>query len=101
MIEEEQKKERVNLLIENHCSNEEEAIAYDEENFFMELDCRMDVAYKHIAERVVDEGLFGDIPENLVNYIDYEAIGHDLKCGGDFVVIESVETDLIFVWANR
>lgn len=27
---------------------------------------------------VVDEGLWGEIPDNLVNYIDYEAIGRDI-----------------------
>jgi len=103
MIEEEQQKERVSLLVENHCSNEEEAIDFDENNFFMELDCHINDAYEQIAERMVDDGLYGEIPENLTHYIDYEAIGRDLKCGGDFVVIESVEgrTALIFVWYNR
>lgn len=33
---------------------------------------------KELAEQFVDEGLFGDIPEHLTNYIDYDAIANDL-----------------------
>lgn len=31
-----------------------------------------------LAEQFVDEGLFGDIPERLQNYLDYDAIARDL-----------------------
>ena len=33
---------------------------------------------KELAEQFVDEGLFGDIPEHLANYIDMDAIAFDL-----------------------
>ena len=33
---------------------------------------------KELAERFVDEGLFGEIPEHLQHYIDYDAIARDL-----------------------
>ncbi len=33
---------------------------------------------KELAERFVDDGYFGDIPESLQFYIDYEAIARDL-----------------------
>lgn len=35
---------------------------------------------------VVDEGLFGEVPESLLNYLDYEAIGRDWRIneGGSF-----------------
>lgn len=33
---------------------------------------------RELAEQFVDEGLFGAIPEHLANYIDYDAIAHDL-----------------------
>lgn len=33
---------------------------------------------RELAEQFVDEGLFGDIPENLQFYIDYDAIARDL-----------------------
>ena len=35
--------------------------------------------YTELAEQFCDEGLFGDIPEHLTNYIDYEAMGRDLR----------------------
>jgi len=34
---------------------------------------------KDLAEQFVDEGLYGEIPEALQNYIDYEAIACDLR----------------------
>ena len=34
---------------------------------------------KEFAEQFVDEGLFGDIPEHLENYIDMDAIAADLR----------------------
>tara|TARA_R110002074_G_scaffold148393_1_gene299702 strand:+ start:86 stop:607 length:522 start_codon:yes stop_codon:yes gene_type:complete len=33
---------------------------------------------RELAEQFVDEGLFGDIPNHLENYIDYDAIARDL-----------------------
>ncbi|NQW11773.1 MAG: antirestriction protein ArdA [Alphaproteobacteria bacterium] len=33
---------------------------------------------RELAEQFVDDGLFGDIPEALRGYIDYEAIARDL-----------------------
>lgn len=33
---------------------------------------------RELAEQFVDEGLFGQIPESLQHYIDYDAIGRDL-----------------------
>ncbi len=35
---------------------------------------------RELAEQFVDEGLFGEIPENLQFYIDYDAIARDLAC---------------------
>lgn len=34
---------------------------------------------RELAEQFVDEGLFGNIPEPLQNYIDYDAIARDLS----------------------
>ena len=33
---------------------------------------------RELAEQFVDEGLFGEIPESLQFYIDYDAISRDL-----------------------
>jgi antirestriction protein len=41
-------------------------------------------SFKELAEQQVDDGLWGDIPDHLKNYIDCEAIGRDLRLGGDF-----------------
>lgn len=35
--------------------------------------------YELLAEDLVDEGCFGEIPANLTHYIDYSAIGRDLS----------------------
>lgn len=40
-------------------------------------------SFTHLAEQQVDEGLFGPIPDCLVNYIDCEKIGRDLRLSGD------------------
>ncbi len=40
---------------------------------------------RDLAIQFVDEGLFGDIPEAIQNYLDYEAIAHDL--GMDYAEI--------------
>ena len=34
---------------------------------------------RELAEQFVDEGLFGEIPKNLENYLDYDAIARDLR----------------------
>jgi len=34
---------------------------------------------RELAEQFVDEGLYGEIPESLLYYIDYEAIARDLN----------------------
>lgn len=36
-------------------------------------------SFEDLAEMFVDEGCFGEIPENLQYYIDYEKIGRGLK----------------------
>lgn len=41
-----------------------------------------DMSFTDLAEHFVDEGLFGDIPERLAGYIDYQAIGRDLSYDG-------------------
>ena len=39
-----------------------------------------------VAYELIDQGLLGEIPANLINYIDYEAFGRDLELEGNFVV---------------
>lgn len=49
---------------------------------------------KELAEQMVEEGLFGDIPEHLVNYIDMDAIARDLSF--DYTEIEIAGETLIY-----
>lgn len=49
---------------------------------------------KELAETFVDEGLFGKIPENLVNYLDYDAIARDL--GMDYSETDVAGTRLVY-----
>lgn len=45
---------------------------------------------RELAEQFVDEGLFGEIPEPLQFYIDYDAIAHDLGMDHASVVIAGI-----------
>ncbi len=49
---------------------------------------------KELAEQFVEEGLFGEIPKALQNYIDYEAIARDL--GMDYSEIRIDGTNYIY-----
>jgi hypothetical protein len=49
---------------------------------------------RDLAEQFVDEGLFGDIPKHLANYIDYDAIARDLAM--DYSQTEIAEKRLIY-----
>ncbi len=49
---------------------------------------------EELAEQFVNEGLFGDIPEHLSNYIDYDAIACDLRMDYSETVING--TPLIY-----
>ncbi len=44
---------------------------------------------RELAEQFVEEGLFGDIPERLQFYIDYDAIARDLAVDYSEAVIAS------------
>lgn len=49
---------------------------------------------KELAEQFVDEGLFGDIPERLQFYLDYDAIARDLSV--DYAETEIAGQRLIY-----
>lgn len=48
-----------------------------------EIDCLRD-----LASQFVDEGLFGDIPDNIRVYLDYEMIARDLSCDYSMISID-------------
>lgn len=60
----------------------------------LEVDIYELSSLKELAETFVDEGIFGKIPENLVNYLDYDAIACDL--GMDYSETEIAGTHLVY-----
>lgn len=69
----------------SHFSDDPEDIEID----FYELD-----SLKELAYQFVDEGLFGDIPEHLQHYLDYDAIARDL--GADYSEITINSTNFVY-----
>jgi antirestriction protein len=70
----------VKAAIQNFCDIHEaiEALEKGDFSYACDIDDEED-----LGNYVVDEGLFGiDIPDQLKNYIDYEAIGRDMTCDG-------------------
>ncbi len=56
---------------------------YDHDDFVddphgVDIDVYHEDSLRELAEQFVDEGLFGEIPERLAFYIDYDAIARDL-----------------------
>jgi antirestriction protein len=49
---------------------------------------------KELAEHFIDEGLFGEIPKAIANYLDYDAIARDL--GFDYSEITISGTNLVY-----
>lgn len=49
---------------------------------------------KDLAEQFVEEGLFGEIPENIKSYLDYDAIAYDL--GMDYTETTIKDTRYIY-----
>ena len=49
-----------------------------------------DMTLKDVAEELVSNGYFGDIPDYIVNYIDYAAIARDLNCDSYFETKQGV-----------
>ncbi|MDE1153722.1 MAG: antirestriction protein ArdA [Micavibrio sp.] len=49
---------------------------------------------KELAEQFVDEGLYGEIPKAIANYLDYDAIARDL--GYDYSEITIAGTRLVY-----
>lgn len=73
--------EVIGAIIEAKSCSLEDAIDIWEEN---EFNYYSGEDITGVAEILVQEGDYGDIPEGLKYYIDYEAIGRDLKCSGEY-----------------
>lgn len=60
----------------------------------LEVDIYEVDSLKELAEQFVDEGLFGEIPAAISNYLDYDAIARDL--GFDYSEIMIAGTRLVY-----
>ncbi|SDU42566.1 antirestriction protein ArdA [Stappia sp. ES.058] len=64
------------VLAVGECGYDHEQVAIDPDR--VDIDIYHLDSMKELAEQFVDEGLFGDIPERLQFYLDYDAIARDL-----------------------
>jgi len=60
----------------------------------LEVDIYEVDSLKELAEQFVDDGLYGEIPDSLVNYLDYDAIARDL--GMDYSEIKIAGRRLVY-----
>ena len=56
-------------------------------NNYEDVEIYEEMNMNELAEQFVEDGLFGDIPKALINYIDYDAIARDLSM--DYTEIDS------------
>ena len=72
------------VILEEHTSNEDEALRIVEDgNYTIWNDC---INMADVAQTMVEEcEYFGNIPEQLQCYIDYEKMGRDLAIEGTFL----------------
>ncbi|MFG5379709.1 antirestriction protein ArdA [Yoonia sp. R2-816] len=65
------------ILAVGECGYDFDPETVDPDDF--DLDIYHLDTMKELAEQFVEEGLFGDIPDHLANYIDMDAIAYDLS----------------------
>jgi len=69
--------EKVAYLLEHVGLDRNEALEqYEDVDFYPNM------TLSDVAEEMVEEGLFGEIPENIKPYLDFEKIGRDLSFDG-------------------
>ncbi len=73
-------KKKIKYLMEYHLCKFDEALERCED-----VEMYEDTTMTELAEMFVEEGLFGNIPDAVLNYIDYEAIARDLSMDYDEV----------------
>ena len=83
---------RLYVIAVDHCGIDHASVAANPYDSDITLYHLRDL--KELAEEFVEEGLFGDIPEQLRFYIDYEAIARDLSM--DYASAEIAGTHLIY-----
>lgn len=69
--------ERVMFLINTICLDKEEALRqYEDVTYYP------DMSVEDVAQELVEEGVFGNIADNIKCYLDFEAIARDLEIDG-------------------
>jgi antirestriction protein len=53
---------------------------------------------RHFGEEMIDQ--FVEVPENLENYINYEAYARDMRLGGDIVEFEIRHNEVHVFWTH-
>lgn len=90
-IWDEQQKQKVIIAV-GECGYSFDLASGDPDDF--EVDVYQLDSLKELAEQFVDEGLFGEIPTSIQNYLDYDAIARDL--GMDYSEITIAGERLIY-----
>jgi len=70
-------KDKLEFLIEHMGYEPTEALEYIDDVTYYE-----GYSLEDLAREFVDEGLLGEIPEKILPYINYEALGNDLRHDG-------------------
>ena len=69
--------ERIIYLIKSVCYNRQQALEQYEDVVFYK-----DMTLEDVARDLVEEGLLGDISDNIKSYIDFERLGDHLSMDG-------------------
>lgn len=64
------------IIAVGECGYDFDPDSVDPDSF--EVDIYEDMSLRELAEDFVDQGLYGEIPESLAGYIDYEAVAYAL-----------------------
>jgi len=75
---------KVSYLLSEGFSPEDAIEKYEDVQFYPGM------RLEQVAEEMVSEGLFGDVPTSLANYIDFDAIARGLRHDGYIETSEGV-----------
>ena len=81
-LEEYQENEEAMMKAIVQLKDYKERFKFDEDPEDLEIDIYYESSMEHLAMKFAEEGIFGEIPAHLANYIDYEAMGRDLSYDG-------------------
>lgn len=62
----------------------------DLDDLDFDIDIYPNINIRELAEQFLDDGLFGEIPENIASYIDYDAVARDLGYDYSEITIDGV-----------